>query len=70
MLVYKCKKKSINNQTTKYNENDENTTEKDLKRRATFKKCVTKRLIYFIGILSNRQKNSNTEKRSSTKGSF
>ena len=36
-----------------YNENDEDTTVKDLKWRATFKRCVTKRL---IGILSNRQK--------------
>ena len=47
MFVYKRKKKSINNQTTEYNENDENTTVKDLQRRATFKRCVTKRLDLF-----------------------
>ena len=31
MFLYKCKKKSINNQTMEYNENDEDTTVKDLK---------------------------------------
>ena len=36
-LYNKRKKKSINNQTTQYNENDENTTVKDLQRRATFR---------------------------------
>ena len=47
IFVYKRKKRSINNQTTQYNENDENTTVKDLQRRATFKRCVTKWL-WFI----------------------
>ena len=40
MFVYKCKKKSINNQTTEYNENSENTMVKDHQGRATFKRCV------------------------------
>ena len=40
MFGYKRKKESINNQTVEYNENDEDTTVKDLKWRATFKKCV------------------------------
>ena len=44
MFVYKHKKKSINIQTTEYNENDENTKVEDLRRRATYKRCVIKRL--------------------------
>ena len=48
IFVYKRKKKSINNQTTQYNENDENTTVKDLQRRATFKRCVTKTLWFIL----------------------
>ena len=52
MFVYKRKKKSTNNQTAEYNENDENTTAKDLQPRAiselkigcSLKDCVTKRL--------------------------
>ena len=50
MFVHKRKKKSINNQTTEYNENDENTTVKDLQRRATFKRCVTKRLSFILSV--------------------
>ena len=42
--LYISTKKSINNQTAEYNENDKNTTVKDLQRRATFRRCVTKRL--------------------------
>ena len=71
MFVHKRKKKSINNQTTEYNENDENTTVKDLQRRATFKRCVTKRLSFILSVFCLiDQKNSNTGKRSSTKGYF
>ena len=50
MFVYKRKKKSINNQTAEYNENDENTAVKDLQRRATFNKCVTERLLLILSV--------------------
>ena len=45
-----ARKKSINNQTMEYNENDEDTTVKDLKWRATFKRCVTKRLWFILSV--------------------
>ena len=71
MFVYKRKKKSINNQTAEYNENDENTAVKDLQRRATFKRCVTERLYLFHRYsVESTEKNSNTEKRSLKKGYF
>ena len=61
MFVYKRKKKSINNQTTEYNENDENTTVKDLQRRAIFKRCATKRLdLFYRYSVESTKKNSNT----------
>ena len=58
MFVYKRKKKSTNNQTAEYNENDENTTAKDLQPRAiselkigcSLKDCVTKRLWYILPV--------------------
>ena len=66
MFVYKRKKKSTNNQTAEYNENDENTTAKDLQPRAipelkiscSIKDCVTKRLwyilpVFFCALLNN-----------------
>ena len=59
MFVYKRKKKSTNNQTAEYNENDENTTAKDLQPRAiselkigcSLKDCVTKRLWYITFVV-------------------
>ena len=58
MFVYKRKKKSTNNQAADYNENDENTTVKDLQPRAiselkigcSLKDCVTKRLWYILPV--------------------
>ena len=59
MFVYiKWKKKSTNNQTAGHNENDENTTVKDLQGSAiselkigcSIKECVTKRLWYILPV--------------------
>ena len=65
--IISAKKKSIKNQTVEYNEN---TTVKNLQQRATFKRCVTKRLWFILSVFHRIDKKIVTLGKIFNKGLF